>query len=178
MPSIRDLLSGDGSGTSDASVRSNVTSLAAQGKRAEGASQNKLCLRFVPLAENPSFGGEFLALPYHSLDVVRGELDFSRVRLRYTNGMNVILLGPNLKAIADRLEAGRLGDVIQADPMDTVADRHTVTLSIRGDELERLLAGVKTLRTARVESVEAAEIAADGLTATVDDMLFEHEPQR
>ncbi|QDV34954.1 hypothetical protein ElP_28510 [Tautonia plasticadhaerens] len=151
-----------------------ATASSSNKKRAEGANQSKLCLRYFPLESSPGFDNRWLAMPYSSIWDIRGKRDFSQMVVRYMDGKKVTIDGPNLKSIADRLEGGRLGDVIQADPMEMAGERHCVTLTVRGDELEPLLQALKLFRTAKVDGVHAAD-DSDLLQCLVTKLTLEQE---
>jgi hypothetical protein len=98
-----------------------------------------------------------------------------RVTVGYTNGLRVVVSGHNLKAMADRLEAGRLGDIIQADPLELAGEKHCVTLTVRGDELAQLLQAVKAFRTSAVEGVEVVQDGGEPQHCLVTGLALEQE---
>ncbi len=157
-------------------------------KRAEGASQQKLCLRFVPLPGNRAFNaGRWLALPYPQLKRVDGTLDFTEVTIEYTTH-RVTLAGPNLKPLADRIEAGRLPHVVQMDPMQAAYyaagddSLHEVTVTVGGRELRAVLAAIHAVRaglSVEVEDLGRPQMLADGPMTVVTGLAVEElrEPE-
>lgn len=103
-----------------------------------GANARRDQIAFIPLPGNDAFnGGEGLSFEYHYLEKISFRLDYSRLTLSFSD-CKIILEGPNLKPLYDRIRVHHEDLVEEADPMHAMRD--PLTYSVTAMRLEPLKA--------------------------------------
>ncbi|MEW4571328.1 hypothetical protein AB1L88_25930 [Tautonia sp. JC769] len=87
-----------------------------------GANARRDQIAFIPRSGNKAFnGGEGLSIEYHYLVKISFLLDYSRLTIIFSD-CRVILEGPNLKPLYDRIRIHHEDLVEEADPMHAMHD--------------------------------------------------------
>jgi hypothetical protein len=94
-----------------------------------GANARRDQIAFIPRSGNKAFnGGEGLSFEYHYLVKISFRLDYSQLTLFFSD-CRIVLEGPSLKPLYDRIRTHHEDLVEEADPMHAMCDplSHSVT---------------------------------------------------